>query len=288
MSTISTQNQISNTANSAVITIKPRKNISLADLFDLWLYRDLIWTLSVRDIQIRYKQTILGAAWAVIQPLATSGVATIIFGKFLGLASNSLLEYFLSVFPAMILWTLFASILTQASNSLLSNAEMLRKVYFPRLIIPISSAGAPLLDFSVSTVTLILVLAIFAPASLLSLSVFPLILLSVSISALGLGIALSALTAIYRDFRLILAFITQLLFFLTPIMYPLREQIPSSWLPYFSLNPMFGTISALKASLNNIPIDTQTLLISIVSGLVLFIFGIFIFGKIERRFADVI
>ena len=288
MSAINSSKTYSQASNIAVTTIKPRKRVSLADITTLWQYRDLCWTLSIRDIQIRYKQTLLGAAWAVIQPLASSGIATIIFGQILGLASGTLTEYFLEVFPAMILWTLFASIVTQSSNSLLSNAEMLRKVYFPRLIIPISSAGAPLLDFAVSTITLLAVLLLLAPSAISALAIFPFAIASTLTAALGIGFALSAFTAIYRDFRLILTFITQLLFFLTPIMYPLHDRIPENWLPLFTINPMFGPIAAIKNSLASQPIHWNAFAISFSVGVACLVIGFAIFNKIERQFADVI
>ena len=242
----------------------------------------------MRDIQIRYKQTLLGAAWAIFQPLATSGVATIIFGKIFGLAPHSLLTYFLEVFPAMILWTLFATIITQSSNSLVNNAEMLKKIYFPRVIIPLSSAGAPLLDFCVSFATLVILLCFLQPSSLTSLCFIPFALIITLTAAFGISLALSALTAIYRDFRIIITFITQLLFFLTPVLYPLQGRIPDSLYPYLSLNPMYGPISAVRAFVSNSPINYHAINTSIVISLTLLITGYVIFQKIERKFADVI
>ncbi|WP_200761204.1 ABC transporter permease [Poriferisphaera corsica] len=268
------------------IVIQPRKRLSVRDFTEMWQYRDLCWTLSIRDIQIRYKQTLLGAVWALLQPLATSGVATVVFGHFLGLASGSLADYFLQVFPAMIIWSLFSAIITATSNSLVSNAEMLRKVYFPRLIIPLSSAGAPLLDFLVASSVAIAFLTFTTQSISIHFLLIPLIVLSTLIAAFGIGLSLAALTVVYRDFRLVVPFMVQLLFFVTPVLYALP--VTDKWLPYASLNPMFGPITTLRAILEGNPYSFTPWAISLSISATTLSFGIFVFTRIERKFADIV
>ncbi|WP_432797349.1 ABC transporter permease [Poriferisphaera sp. WC338] len=273
-------------ATASTVIIKPRKSLAISDITSIWQFRDLLRTLAARDIQIRYKQTFLGAFWALLQPLATTGVATVVFGKILGLASGSLSNYFLAVFPAMIIWTLFSTIITTTSNALVANAEMLRKIYFPRLIIPLSAAGAPLLDFMIAAIVLIAVMAITGVTLPLAALFIPLLILITLIAAVGVGIMLAALTVVYRDFRLIVPFMLQLTFFLTPVLYDLP--ISDRWQPLISINPMYGIITNFKNIMAGQSLSTTPLLYAIIIACICLTVGLSVFSRVERKFADIV
>ena len=275
-----------NMRQQSTAIIQPHKRLSLSDFSELWQYRDLLWTLSIRDVQIRYKQSLLGASWAIIQPLATSGVATIVFGKILGLANGSLTSYFLEVYPAMILWTLFAAIINAASGSLINNAGMLSKVYFPRLVFPISAVFSPLLDSIIASLVLIGFMLIKGHQITASFILLPILLTITILIALGIGILLAALTAVYRDFKIIIPFMMQLLFFLTPILYKL--ELSDNWLKAISLNPMYGIITNLKNIFSNQSLQLSSLSISCIIAAICIYISVLIFSKIERKFADII
>ncbi|MAE65753.1 MAG: phosphate ABC transporter permease [Phycisphaeraceae bacterium] len=272
----------------ALTVIRSRSGWSALNLRDLWRYRDLLLLWSTRDIRVRYKQTILGAGWAILQPLAMMVVFSIFFGRLMNVTDQVTPAYPVFVYAGLLPWLLFANSVTAASNSLVNNAQVLSKVYFPRLIMPIGSVGAPVVDFCVSFVVLLgLMLWYGLPFTWQLPALLPMLVVSVLITALGIGILMSALTVTYRDFRHVVPFMVHVWFFVTPVIYPVRI-IPEQYQWLIHLNPMAGTISAFRAAVLAEPIDTTPWLISSGIGLVLLAIALRCFLRMERRFADVV
>lgn len=266
--------------------IVPTRGAGALRLRELWRYRELGQTLALRDLQVRYKQTMLGAAWAVIQPVAMMVVATIVFGKLLGLSNGVDGPYPVYVYAGMVPWVLFSASVNATSNSLVNHAEMIRKIYFPRLIVPLSAVGAPLVDFVIAFVVLFGLMFWFGCAFSASLLLLPLIVLSIVTAALGVGILLSALTVTYRDFRLVVPFMLQLWFFIVPVIYKLP--VSEKWTTLLSLNPMYGPVQAVQQAVTGEAIDIGSWMISTLMAVVLLVIGLRYFVYAERRFADVV
>ncbi|MGZ3899983.1 MAG: ABC transporter permease [Bacteroidia bacterium] len=266
--------------------IKPRNKFSLG-LREIWQYRELFYTFTWRDIKIKYKQTYLGMAWALFQPIVMTLLFTLSFGKII--SNNTALDIPYPVFAlsGFITWNIFSSGLSNAGNSMIANSNMIKKIYFPRLIIPISSVLVSLIDFVVSFLIFIPVLYYFDGAfQLRSLALIPLSLFLTCLCTFGLGTFLAAVNVKYRDFRYILPFFIQALLFATPVIYPIKI----SDNPLFSLimrfNPMSAPIELFRYSFNNEPVNLQGIYISVLVSLFLFIVGIYYFRKTEAYFAD--
>ena len=255
---------------------------------DLWRYRELFYFLAWRDILVRYKQTSLGIAWALIRPLLTMIVFTIIFSKLARLPSGNI-PYPLLVLAAMLPWQFFASAITESCNSLIGNANMISKVYFPRMVIPVSSVIVSFVDFLISGVIILAMMLWygFSPDWRL-LAIMPLMVL-VFATALGIGFWISALTVKYRDFRYISPFMVQLGLYVSPVGFS-SDIVPEQWRLLYSLNPMVGIIDGFRWALlaGESPLYWPSLLISIILTLFLLISGTMYFRKTERRFADLI
>jgi lipopolysaccharide transport system permease protein len=253
---------------------------------ELWQYRELLRFLTVRDIKVRYKQTVLGGLWAILQPFMSMVVFTIFFGMLAKIPSDNL-PYPIFVYTALLPWQFFSNGISNAGNSLVASSHLISKVYFPRIIIPAASLGAGLLDFLVAFSILIVMMlyyGIFPGAGIL---ILPFLMLGVAIAALGIGMILSALNVAYRDFRYVIPFLVQFWLFATPVIYP-ASIVPENWRWLINLNPMAGLISAFRSSLLNTPILWSDLVISGAVSIVLFILGIAYFTRMERRFADII
>jgi lipopolysaccharide transport system permease protein len=268
--------------------IKPKKGLASFDFKELWNYRELFYFLSWRDIKVRYKQTVLGIAWAVLQPFLTMVVFSIIFGSMAKMPSDNI-PYPIFVYTGLLLWDIFANSLSNASSSLVGNAAIIQKVYVPKLIITASSAISCLVDFFFAFMVLwgIMFYYHFMP-SFKGLLFLPLALFVTLLASLGLGWFLAAANVRYRDIRYVLPFFIQLLIFVTPVIYPVSI-VPQNyrWLLY--LNPMTGVIETFKASfLGTGIINWNAFLISIIIGFIFFIFGLWYFLKTEKIFADVI
>lgn len=237
----------------------------------------------MRDVKVRYKQTALGALWALIQPIAMMIILTAI-RKVMGLggAADPVLIY-----AALLPWFFFASSVTASTNSLVANANMLRKVYFPRLIVPLASVGAPLVDYFVAFLALIGLMAWYGLAPTAAFLLLPLCILSTIIAALGVGILLSALTVSYRDFRYVAPFLVQVLFFLSPVLYTAAD-VPETYRWILGLNPMGGVIEAFRSVVLGHAIDWSLWLSSTQVGMVCLLVGLWRFSRAERLFADVI
>jgi lipopolysaccharide transport system permease protein len=269
------------------IVISPSQGLFSLELVDLWHYRELFYFLAWRDIKVRYKQTVLGAAWAVLQPLLSMGLFSLIFGYFLSLPSGGV-PYPIFVYTGLLPWQLFAFALTQSSESLIADRNLITKVYFPRLVVPLSSVAAGLMDFAISFVILIGMLLLFRIPLSWRILTLPAFVLLALLCAMGVGLWFSALNVQYRDVRYALPFLTQFWFFATPIAYSI-EIVPENWRWIYSLNPMTGVVEGFRWALLGTDYTVGLLvLISSVIVLLVFIGGLAYFKRMEDKFADVI
>ena len=256
---------------------------------DLWRYRELFVFLAWRDVLVRYKQTVIGIAWSVIRPFLTMIVFTVVFGRIAGLPSESGVPYAIMVYAAMLPWQFFANSLTESSNSLIANTQLISKVYVPRLIIPTTSIIVSLVDFAISFTILggLMIWFRFVPGWKITL--FPLFLLHATVVALGLGLILCALNVKYRDFRYVVPFIVQFGLYISPVGFS-SAVVPDRWRFLYSLNPMVGVIDGFRWAIlgADVPLYLPGYLLSIVFTITVFISGVWFFRKLERTFSDVI
>lgn len=251
-------------------------------------HRDLLLMLALRDVKVRYKQAVLGVCWAVLQPVAMAGILWLFFGVLLGMdAQVAPTPYLVFVLAGVLPWTLFESAVTASSNSVVANAAIVRKVYFPRLIVPLAAAGAPLVDYALGLAVLLLAMLAFGVGLSSQLLLLPLLVASTLIAVMGIGILLSALTVAYRDFRHIVPFMLRLLFFMTPVIYPVAV-VPERFQWLLSLNPIGGVVAAFRAAVLGQPIDTLGWLVSTLVGLCCMVGGLAYFQRVQRRFADIV
>jgi len=270
-----------------LITIKPKKGLAALDFKEIWQYKGLFYFFSWRDLKVRYKQTIIGVLWAVFQPFITMVVFSVFFGGLAKMPSDGI-PYPIFVYIGLLFWQFFSTSLSQASNSLINNKEIITKVYFPRLILPISSIITNFIDFLIAFVILVgLMFYYHYSPNLISLLILPLLLLITFVVAIGLGLLLAAINVKYRDVRYVLPFFIQIMLFITPVIYPISILQNYSWL--MAINPMTGIINAARnAFLGTAPVDWLLLLISAAIGLFLFVLGLIYFKKIEKSFADIV
>ena len=259
----------------------------MLNLAELWEYRELLFFFVWRDVKVRYKQTVLGAAWAVIQPLTTTFAFTLLFGRFGGMAKQVEGPYALHVFVGMLPWTFFSNAVAQAANSLIGSSHLISKVYFPRILIPAAAIASGLVDFAISFVVLLVMMAAYGVAPTWAMLALPLFLLGTIVSAAGAGILFAALIVTYRDVRYIMTFVMQLWLFGTPVLYTL-DIIPAHWHRLYALNPMVGMIAGFRGCILGGRFPMNVIAISSVSGLAMFAAGVRYFVQMERRFADVI
>lgn len=270
------------------IIIKAKRGLSNIDFKELWRYRELFYFLAWRDVKLRYKQTIFGILWAVIQPFLTMVVFTVIFGNLAQVSSGNI-PYPIFVYAGLLLWDVFSSSLNNASQSLVNSSNIIQKVYFPKLILPAASVIVSLIDFVFAAVIFagIMVYYRFIP-NITGLILLPFLLLITVFASMGIGWLLSAFNVKYRDVRYMLPFFLQLLIFITPVIYPI-DIIPESYQWILTLNPMTGIIETFRASfLGTGYINWSTLGISVASTLFFVILGLMYFLKSEKTFADVI
>jgi homopolymeric O-antigen transport system permease protein len=269
-----------------VTIIEPQRGWRLLDLKELWAYRELLYVLTMRDIKVRYKQTVLGFAWAVIQPVMMMVVFSIFFGGFAKMPSDGF-PYPIFVYAALLPWTFFANAITNSANSLVGSANLVSKVYFPRLIIPLSSIGSGLVDFAIAAAVLLLLMVYYGVSWTLNLLMAPMLVAGAILTALGVGTCLAALNVAYRDFRYVVPFLVQFWMFATPVVYP-ASLVPAEWQWALYLNPMAGVIEGFRSAFLGRPFDVFELLVSLSVAAIVFAAGTLYFGKVERRFADVI
>lgn len=273
--------------NYAHVVIEPPKGWSSLELSELWKYHELLLFLTWRDIKVRYKQTMLGAAWAILQPVLTMIVFSIIFGGLAKLPSDGI-PYPIFTFTALLPWQLFAYALSQSSNSLVGSQNLISKVYFPRLVVPFSSVLAGVVDFAIAFLVLVGMMAFYGigltPAALL----LPLFVLLALASALAVGLWLSALNVQYRDIRYVVPFLTQFWMYATPIAYS-SSLIPENWRWLYSLNPMTGVVEGFRwVILGKSSLDVLSLGISACVVVLLLVGGLYYFKRMEANFADII
>jgi lipopolysaccharide transport system permease protein len=268
-----------------VFIIRPSKGLVALNLRELWQYRELLYILIWRDIKVRYKQTAIGAAWAVIQPFFAMVVFSLIFGRLAKIPSEGL-PYPIFAYSALLPWQFFAKALTEASTSLVVNERVITKVYFPRLLVPTAVVLAGLLDFGIAFLILLGMIVFYGITPSWFILFVPLFLLLAIITALGVSFWLSALDVEYRDVRYTLPFLTQLWFFATPVVYP-STIVPPSWRALYGLNPMVGVIEGFRwALLGSAPPDPRMLLVSSLLASLLFMSGLIYFRRMERTLAD--
>jgi lipopolysaccharide transport system permease protein len=266
--------------------IESQKGLRAFDLLELYEYRDLLFFLVWRNIRVRYAQSLLGIGWAVIQPLFSMVVFTIIFGNLAKMDSNGA-PYAVFSFVGLVPWTYFSSALLDSAGSLIGNTAMIRKVYFPRLVLPLSAVFAKLIDFSISMVLLVGIMAWYGIVPTGQIVVLPLLILLMILSAAGMGMWLTALSIQYRDIHFSLNFIIQLMMYAAPVVYP-ASLVPEKYALLYSLYPMVGVVEGFRAALlGTIPMPWGSIALGFVVSSILAVSGALYFRNKERIFADV-
>jgi homopolymeric O-antigen transport system permease protein len=267
-------------------TIAPPRKWHAVDLRELWHFRELIYFLLWRDLKVRYKQTALGGAWAILQPFLTMVVFSVVFGSLISVPSQGV-PYPVFSYTALLPWTFFATAVTRAGNSLIQDPNLISKVYFPRMVLPLAAVSGMLIDFGIAFVILIGMMLFYGLAPGLSVLTLPLLLLLAFLATLGIGLWVSAANVKYRDINYVIPFLTQFLLFLSPVVYP-TGLVPAMWRPFYSLNPMVGVVDGFRWAFLGTPIHTGSFIISTISAVVLCAGGLLYFGRTEREFADVV
>ena len=269
------------------LVLRPSKGWTALNLGDLWRYRELAFFLTWRDVKVRYQQTILGASWAVIQPLVQMVLFNFLFGQLADISTGDIPRPIFT-FSALLPWNLFSKALTDASRSLVTNRNMITKVYFPRLVVPLASILSGVVDFAIAFVILIGMMVYYQVSVPASIWAVPVFLLLALMTALGIGLWFSAWNLHYRDVGYFIPFLTQFWMLATPIAYPMSE-IPANLQTLYSLNPMVGVVEGFRwALLGTTTISTEMLTLSVGVGLICLITGIFYFRRMERTFADMV
>ena len=269
------------------IVIRPPSRWAPLQPREVWEFRDLLTRFTIRDLKLRYKQTALGVIWVVLQPLLSAGVFSFVFGKVAKLSSDGV-PYFAFAYVSMALWSVFAQTLTKIAGSLVGNSQLISKIFFPRLVLPLSSVGSTMVDFAVSAVMGIVVLAVAGVAPGWALLTFPIWVVLVLLIATGVGLAAAALMVQYRDVVHMLPVVTQLLLYGTPIAYAVSA-VPQSARAVVRFNPLTGLMEAFRWSVLRTPAPSlASVIFSSVAAVVVFVLGASVFTRKERRFADVI
>ena len=256
------------------------------NLGDLWAYRELLYFLTWRDIKVRYKQTLLGAAWVVVQPLLTMLIFSAVFTRFVPL-EEAAIPYPLFAYAGLLLWTFFSVSITSGTTSLITNTSLITKVYFPRAFIPAAAVGAGLVDFGVGSVLLVALAAYYRVQVTWGLLLLPAFVLLAAALALGVGLITSAFTVKYRDLRHTLPFLLQLWMFASPVIYPVGV-VPEHWRWVLAANPMTGVLEGFRSSLAGTPFDRALVAVPVVVAPVLLALALYLFRRLEDTFADVI
>ena len=269
-----------------LVVIQPTKRWSILSFADVWAYRELLFFLTWRDVKVRYKQTALGAAWAILQPLFMMLIFTIFFGRLAGVASAGI-PYPLFALAGLVPWTFFANAITASGNSLVGSANLITKVYFPRLIVPAAAMLAGLVDFLLAFLMLVILMFYYRVAITIQILFLPVLILLTALFSLGVGTWMSALNVKYRDVRFALPFLIQLWLFVSSVILP-STSVPQKWRWLLMLNPMSGIIEGYRAALFGLPFDWPALGIASALTIVVLLYAIYAFGRVERSFADII
>jgi lipopolysaccharide transport system permease protein len=269
------------------VRIQPSKGWVSLKLGEIWEFHELLYFLTWRDIKVRYKQTALGAAWAILQPVFTMLVFSVFFGKLAGMKSDGL-PYPIFAFTALVPWTFFSYGLAQSSNSLVGNENLIKKVYFPRLIIPISTVLSGAVDFFLAFFVLLAMMFYYGIVPTVNVIWIPLLLVLTVVTSLGVGLWLSALNVQFRDVRYVIPFLTQFWMFATPIAYP-SSLLHEPWRTLYGLNPMTGVVEGFRwALLGTSKAPGPIMWVSALAALVILIGGAFYFRRMEKTFADIV
>lgn len=266
------------------IFIRPSAGWQLINWNELVEYRDLLYFLTIRGIKARYAQSVLGVSWAIIQPLFSTVIFTVIFGKLAKVGSDGM-PYALFSFVAMVPWNYFSSTLTESANSLVTNSNMINKVYFPRLILPLSAAFSKLLDLLIGLAVMSAFMIYFKIIPSITLLMLPVFIIMLLCTSLGIGMILSAMSVQYRDVKHALTFVVQLLMYAAPVVYPVSI-IPEKYRLIYCINPMVGVIEGFRASVFGSPFPWQHIAMGTPAAIALFVFGAFYFRRMEKNFAD--
>jgi lipopolysaccharide transport system permease protein len=283
----SSSGRVPSRVDKIVVTIEPSKSWVPLRLADVWQYRELLYFLTWRDVKVRYKQTLLGAAWAILQPLLTMLIFTLLFGRLAGIPSGGI-PYPIFAFGGLLIWTFFSNSITNSGNSLVGSSNLITKIYFPRMIIPAAAVGAGLVDFILAFVIQLGLMIYYRVHPTWALTMIPLLVLVAALLALGVGMWLSALNVKYRDIRYAIPFLVQLWMFASPIIYPL-SMLPPKWRWVLMLNPLTGIIENFRIALfAHRAFEWTALIISVLITLVVLVYSAFAFRRMEKTFADVI
>lgn len=272
--------------DKTVTVIRPSRGWRAINIDELIHYKDLLWFLTIRGIKAKYAQSVLGVSWAIIQPLFSTVVFTVVFGSLAKIDSNGV-PYFLFSFTALVPWTFFANTLTESANSLVANAGMINKVYFPRLVLPLSSVFSKGLDFLISFGLLLGFMVAYKIVPGWQIVLLPWIIMVLLLTSLGIGMILSAMAVQYRDVKHAMTFAVQLLMYAAPVVYP-TTNVPEQWQYWYALNPMVGVIESFRSIfLHTIPFPYAWMGLGTLTASMFFVFGLFYFRRMERVFADV-
>jgi len=265
--------------------IRPQKGWNPLDLLELWAYREVLWMLALRDIKLRYKQTALGVVWVILQPLLPGLIFAVIFGKFARLPSDGQ-PYLLFVFSGLIPWMLFSNMIQRSGGSLVTEARLITKVYFPRMLVPLASGVSVLVDFFVSMGLMFFLMVLYGVPLQPVLGLLPIFLLTAILLGAGIGLWLSALNVKYRDFMYALPFLVQVWMFATPVVYGMAV-VPEKWRFLYSFNPMVGVVEGFRLCfLGKSSVGVEHIALSVGAALAFFILGSLYFRSVERGFAD--
>lgn len=269
-----------------LVTIEPEQSWAPINLRDLWVHRELLYFLVWRDLKVRYKQTALGVVWVVIQPLLMTIIFTVFLGQTLRVPSDNV-PYPLFAYASLMLWTFFSGAVSISGNSLVGNAQLITKVFFPRFILPVASITARLVDFAVSLSILIGLMIVFRIAITPRLLIVPVLILLLALLALGIGLWTSAVNVKYRDVGIVVPVLIQLWMFCSPVVYPLSV-VPQKWRLVYSLNPLVGILVSFRAVVFGSDFDWPALIISVVFTFALLLYAAYAFQNREKTFADII
>lgn len=269
-----------------LVVIQPSSKWNLINLKDIWAYRELLFFLTWRDVKVRYKQTLLGAAWAILQPLFMMIIFTIFFGRLAGVDSAGV-PYPIFALAGLVPWTFFSNTITASGNSLVGSAHLITKVYFPRLIVPAAAMMAGLVDFVLAFLLLVILMLYYRVPLTMQVLFLPVLILLTALFGLGVGTWMSALNVKYRDVRFALPFLIQLWLFVSSVILP-SSAIPEKYRWVLMLNPMSGIIEGYRAALFGLPFDWPAIGVATVLTILMLFYSVYSFGKAERSFADII
>lgn len=287
LSPIQVSDEMTTTRPAEITIIEPSSGWRAINLRELWRFRELLYFLTWRDVKVRYKQTAIGVVWAVLQPFLTMVIFSVLFGRLAKIGSDNI-PYPVFSYSGLLPWTFFASAINLAGLSLVANANMIAKIYFPRLLMPAAAVLAATLDFCIAFIVLLVMMLYYGITPGLATFTLPLFLALAVITALGISLWLAALNVKYRDIRYVIPFLTQVWLFLTPVLYP-SSMIPDKWRLVYGINPMSGVVEGFRWSLlGTEKAPGAMILVSVGVVIVLFVGGLFYFRRMEREFADVI